>query len=346
MKVAIGPADPAGVGSALAAGLVACGHEAVTVMWLESVWGYPADRLVGTRGGALRFALAASRRFEVLHVLGGRSWAFYSDLLLARAEGRTGLIQYNGSDCRTSDIAARLHPARARVVDPGRDREIRLHRRLAAHAARAAVVQDLELVDYLRSDFARVYVAPFAIDAAAVDRAQATAIETDGPLRVVHAPTERRIKGSDEIEAAIRGSGLDIELETVTGRPHDEALAAMAGADVVVDQLNAETPGVLSAEAMALGKPVLCEHDPAKLAGFARPCPVVAITAATLADRLGELAADPERRRSLGEAGRRYARATHHPDVAAAAMVAVYRHAPGAGPGLYEASPVGVRAFS
>ena len=346
MKVAIGPADPAGVGSALAAGLVAGGHEATTVMWLESPWGYRADRLVGTRAGALRFALAGSRRFEVLHVLGGRSWAFYGDLLLARAEGRTGLVQYNGSDCRTSDIAARLHPARARVVDPGRDREIRLHRRLAARAARAAVVQDLELVDYLRNDFARIYVAPFAIDAVAVERAQAASSEADGgPLRVVHAPSERRIKGSDEIEAAIRGSGLDVRFETVTGRPHHEALTAMARADVIVDQLNAETPGVLSAEAMALGKPVLCEHDPAKLAEFARPCPVVAITAATLADELGQLAADPGRRHSLGEAGRRYARATHHPDVAAAAMVAVYRHAPDAGRGLYEASPAGVRAL-
>ncbi len=343
--MAIGPADPAGVGSALAAGLVAAGHEATTVMWLDSPWGYRADRLVGTRAGALRFALGGARRFEVLHVLGGRSWAFYSDLLLARAGRRTGLIQYNGSDCRTSDIAARLHTARARIVDPGRDREIRLHRRLGARAARAAVVQDLELVDYLSEDYARIYVAPFAIDAAAVDRARAAATDIDGPLRVVHAPSERRVKGSDEIEAAIRGCGLEVQRETVTGRPHCEALAAMATADVVVDQLNAETPGVLSAEAMALGKPVLCEHDPAKLAGFARPCPVVAITAATLGDRLRELAADPEHRRRLGEAGRRYARATHHPDVAAAAMVAVYHHAPDADPGLYEASSAGVRAL-
>ena len=34
-----------------------------------------------------------------------------------------------------------------------------------------------------------------------------------------------------------------VELVTVTGRPHEDVLAAIADADLVVDQLNSETPG-------------------------------------------------------------------------------------------------------
>jgi hypothetical protein len=342
--VAIGPADPAGVGSALAAGLRARGHEVQVVVWVESPWGYRADRAVGTGRGAARFALGTARRCDVLHVLGGRSWLGYIDLLLARR--RTTLIQYNGGDCRTSDIARRLHPARARIVDPGRDREIRLHRRLGARAACAAVVQDLELVDYLRGTWARIYVAPFAIELAAIEVAAAPARDSEpgGRLRVLHAPSDRRIKGSDAIEAAVAEAAreAELELETVVGR-HDDVIGRIARADIVIDQLNAETPGVLSAEAMALGKVVLCEYDPAKLADFARPCPVVPATRETLARRLVDLAGDAPRRAELGEAGRGYARRVHGHERAAAAAERIYEHARDAEPGVYEATAEGLR---
>ena len=344
MRIVLGPADPAGVGSALAGGLRGRGHGAEVVTWVASPWGFPSDRVVGTRMGAARFAVGGAARFDVMHVMGGRSWLFYSDMLVARARGRLALIQYNGSDCRTSDVARALHPARARVVDPARDRSVRVHRRRGARAARAAVVQDLELVDYLRGDFARIYVAPFAIHMEAIERVP-EAPGRSGPLRVLHAPSHRGIKGSDAIEAAVRAAAGDgaIELVTVSGRPHDEVLAAIARADLVVDQLNSETPGVLAAEAMALGKPVICEYEEEKLAPFARPCPVVAATPETLEARVRELAADAGRRRELGEAGSGYAPRVHHPDVAAAAAEAIYEHAREAPPGIYESGPAGLR---
>ena len=346
MRIAIGPSNPAGVGSALAAGLRSRGHDAKVVTWVEGPWGYPFDRIVGTRARAARFAIGAALGFDVLHVMGGRSWLAYTDVLVARARGRTAVIQYNGGDCRTSDIAHRLHPARARVVDPARDREISLHRRLGAQAARAAVVQDLELVEYLRGSYARIYVAPFAIDLPAIDRVAAATSDAahGGRLRVLHAPSNRRIKGSDAIEAAVAEAAreVEIEFETVVGS-HDQVLQALARADVVIDQLNAETPGVLSAEAMALGKPVLCEHVPAKLASFARPCPVVAATPETLRERLLELAGDSSRRGELGLAGRRYAVEVHAPARAAEAAERIYEHARDADPGVYEAWPGGLR---
>ena len=349
MRVAIGPSDPAGVGSALADGLRGRGHDAEVVTWVPSPWGFRSDRVVGTGIGAARFAFGDVPRFDVIHVMGGRSWLFYADLVVARARGRLALIQYNGSDCRTSDIARALHPARARSVDPTRDRGVRMHRRLGARTARAAVVQDLELVDYLRDTFPLIYVAPFAIDMGAIERvARGSERTRQGPLRVLHAPSDRRIKGSNAVEAAVRAVAREapVELVTVTGRPHEDVLAAIADADLVVDQLNSETPGVMSAEAMALGKPVICEYAEEKLASFARPCPVVGATPETLRARLLELAADADRRRELGTAGREYATRVHGPDAAAAAAQAVYEHAPRAAAGVYESGPGGLRPLT
>ena len=54
MRVAIGPSDPAGVGSALADGLQGRGHDAEVVTWVPSPWGFRADRCVGTGIGAAR----------------------------------------------------------------------------------------------------------------------------------------------------------------------------------------------------------------------------------------------------------------------------------------------------
>lgn len=344
LRVALGPLELAGTARALADGLTALGHEARVLVWQAHPFGYRADgRVEGRRERAL-FAWRAPRRFDVLHGQGGRTWFSYLDFVWARLRGVTCVIQYNGSDARTSDVALRLHPGRARTVDPARDSEIRLHRRLGARVAHAAVVQDLELATYLVGDYRTVYVSPFAIDMAAIETARREAGGEDpaaDPLRVLHAPSSRRIKGSDQIEAGVAGLP-GVELRTVTGRPHEEVLREVAAADVVVDQLDADVPGVLPAEAMALGKPVLCEFEPRKLAPFARSTPAVPVTAATLAARLSELAGDRARRAELGRAGHEYAAAVHAPEVAAAAAERIYRHARGAGRGVFAASPEGI----
>lgn len=351
MRIALGPLDLAGVGSSLATGLRARGHDARVVAFRPSPFDYPVDVTMPGRWRRAIFAARAPSNFDVLHAIGGRTWFSYLDIAWARAWGRPALIQYNGSECRISSLAARLHPARARIADPGRDRENRIHRWVGSKAATAAIVQDRELASYLVGSYRVIYVMPFAI---AIDRLPlhstdaAAATAGDGPVRVLHAPSDRRIKGSDAIERAMAEAARDVPLEpvTVSSASHAEVLDAIASADVVVDQLNAETPGVLAAEAMALGKPVLCEYDASRLGAFARPCPVLAITRQTLRERLVELCADPQLRARLGREGRDYAAEVHAPERVAAAAERVYEHARSAPAGIYEADPDGVRRLS
>jgi hypothetical protein len=111
----------------------------------------------------------------------------------------------------------------------------------------------------------------------------------------------------------------------------------------VIDQITPEVPGVFPAEAMALGKAVICEYDPRKLAPFARPCPVVEASAGTLAARLRELVRDPPRRRDIGAAGRCYAASVQAPLSATTAAEHAYRRAPRRERGVFEATAAGVR---
>ena len=345
--MALGPMDMAGTVRALADGLMARGHHAEVIVWRPSPYGYRADRTVATRAARLRFAASTPFRFDVLHGQGGRTWLSYVDMVVGRAAGRTCLIQYNGSDARTPDIAARAHPARARAVDPSQASSVRRHRRLGARVAQGAVVQDLELATYLLADFQRIFVVPFAIDLAMIDqvRAVSPASAASRPLRVLHAPSNPAIKGTALIEGAVASlAGRQaVELLLISGKSHQEVLAAIAGADVVIDQLNSETTGVLSAEAMALGKPVLCEYEPLRLAPSARPSPVVPITSENLGERLLDLCTDDDRRRRLGREGREYVLRLHAPERAAAALEQVYRHGPRCAAGVYEVRPDGFR---
>jgi pimeloyl-ACP methyl ester carboxylesterase len=82
----------------------------------------------------------------------------------------------------------------------------------------------------------------------------------DRPLRIVHAPSNRRVKGSDFILSALerlRSQGFAFELLLVEGMSNAEARKIYESADVLIDQLFAGWYGGLAVELMALGKPVL-----------------------------------------------------------------------------------------
>jgi hypothetical protein len=164
-------------------------------------------------------------------------------------------------------------------------------------------------------------------------------------VRILHAPSDRFTKRSAAIEEIV--GSLETQLRDRArvdlGGAHPEVLAATARAGIVIDQINAEVPGVFPAEAMALAKAVICEYDPRKLAPFAGPCPMAEASAGTLAARLRELVGDPPRHRGVGAAGRRHAASVHAPLSAAKTTEHVYRHSPRRERGVFEATAAGVR---
>jgi len=150
----------------------------------------------------------------------------------------------------------------------------------------------------------------------------------DGPRPlVVHAPSDRRRKGTEHvIEACAR---LPVELDIVEGVRHDEARERYARADIVVDQLNAGWHGVFALEAMALGKPVVSHLKPdvveRSAEGYGVRVPIVAATKDTLADALRPLVEDAALRRRLGAQSRAYIEQVHDVDRVAARLIEIYR---------------------
>jgi glycosyltransferase involved in cell wall biosynthesis len=150
--------------------------------------------------------------------------------------------------------------------------------------------------------------------------------EHERPI-VVHAPSNRRRKGTEHVIEACRQLGLELDL--VEGLRHDEARRRYERADIVVDQLNAGWYGVFAIEAMALGKPVLTflldEAVERTEQAFGVRVPIVRTSKETLTDDLRALAESPERRRAVGAASRRYVEAVHDLDVVTDRLIDLYR---------------------
>jgi hypothetical protein len=150
----------------------------------------------------------------------------------------------------------------------------------------------------------------------------------DRPARLVHAPTNRAIKGSDRIEAAVRSlraNGLELELVTVENRPHREALEICATCDLAIDQILVGAYGQFAVECMALGKPTVCYIRPELLAEYPSDCPILSASPRDIESVLASTLAAQPSWEDIGRAGRRYVEAVHDARKVAAAAVAGYR---------------------
>jgi len=137
--------------------------------------------------------------------------------------------------------------------------------------------------------------------------------EQDGIIRIVHAPSSRRKKGTDFIENAIAGlanKGYKVELVLAENLPHHKIKELYEISDIGIDQVLYGWHGKVSVELMALGKPVLCYIDP-ELMQYRLDLPIVSVTPATLALELEKLILDRELRRELGKRSQQYAARYH-----------------------------------
>jgi hypothetical protein len=348
LRVLFSPSEVSGVATAMRDGLRA--RDVDADLWLTQPHPFvPShDRLLPgyvTRAAA---GLAAPLRYDVLHYQFGTTLAEFIDAAWGRIAGRPlRLMHYWGDDCRIR-TGGGLMPLGA---DSAWERQqialekvIRRRLRLAGRLCDAALVPDLELAAHVKPFFRTVYVVAMPVALPLTPGAPSTQLFGDGPV-VFHAPSHRLIKGTPTILAAMDSVAKRRPLQpvAVSGVPHRTVLGELARADIVIDQLNQQTSGVFALEAMALGKPVLTELRRDLLAPFARDAPLIPVTADTLEAELEALAADPERRASVGRAGPEYVARVHDAGAVAELLEAIYLDARARRAGVFEVTPAGIR---
>lgn len=151
--------------------------------------------------------------------------------------------------------------------------------------------------------------------AVAVDVAEGEAARSrEAALRIAHAPTNRGLKGTESVVAAcasLRARGVDVQLDLIEGVSAGDALKRIAAADLVIDQLLVGWYGVVSIEAMALGKPVLCYVNESLVEKVGERPPILNVEEGTLESILESIAVGGLEVNKLGHAGPDYYERVH-----------------------------------
>jgi hypothetical protein len=328
---------------------VVCNHSMALGFNVDRVLQPAADKSVRAKYTRLFFGLRAPFRYDVLHYYfghsllawdvfpgehQGRGWINFLDLKLAKRMGRRTLFTLQGCDVR---IAAKSNTANKTTMC--RPSGCSLYCRCISHldtARQHFIDKYLPMVDrvfYLNPELARFIPRGDFMPYSNVDIREIvpTLGEPNTTPRILHAPSDDSIKGSTQIEAALRelASRYAFEYVSVRGLPHAQAMELYRSCDLVIDQLLAGWYGGFAVEAMAMAKPVasyIREEDLAALpAAMREELPVLRINEETLLD---DLTAILERRPEwpvIGERSRRFVERWHNPDRIARALMRVYR---------------------
>lgn len=135
----------------------------------------------------------------------------------------------------------------------------------------------------------------------------------DGIIRIAHAPSMRRKKGTEFVEqsvAELKAMGLPVELVLIEKVPFHEVKALYERCDIGVDQVLYGWYGKVSIELMALSRPVVCYIKP-EWHSYRADMPIVNGHPHQLTLALKELVENPALRRELGQSGMAFVRQYH-----------------------------------
>lgn len=339
MKVLMAPVNIAGQPIAVTNELRRQGVDVTLLQYTAGeghAFGYESDRTVNLKGRRRVEAQAETLEsvlaegYDIFHfwmstLFGGRRYRnmYGLDLPFIKARGRRIVYRGTGFDLRvrSQHIARNPHHAfqYGYQLEIDEEAQLRYLDYLKSYVD-LFIVQDPEMHEFMPE----ARVVPRGID---VEKITPVGIEPNDRPLVVHAPSKTLVKGTALLETALAElakEGIPFDFKLITGMDHEEAMSWYRRADVVVDQLLIGWYGVLTIEALALGKPVVAYVRDDLYEKFTPRIPVANANPATIKDVLLPLLSDFETRRELAEAGPEFVREVHDIRKVASALREIY----------------------
>ena len=148
------------------------------------------------------------------------------------------------------------------------------------------------------------------------------AVPNNNPIKVIHAPTRKGIKGTAIIVKTIerlKDEGVKIDFKLLEGIPNEKVLEELTFADIVIDQIYLPGPGTFCIEAMASGCAV-ATRSMTKNLNIITP-PVCDINENNIYERLKFLFTNEEYHLKLAYAGRKYVEEYNTPSKIASQII-------------------------
>ena len=255
---------------------------------------------------------------------GGDNFFNGLDLPYARLAGLRTAYRFTGYELRRKSLELEVNPfSPFRYGFESRHKEDEQQRYLdhIAPYIDAFIVQDPEMQTY----FQQARIVPRALDL----KSFLVAMEAPHarPL-VVHAPTNRLLKGSDFVLKAVEtltAQGLAFEFKLIEDMPQADAFEWYRRADIVVDQLLIGWYGVVALEAMAMSKTVIAYIRDDLTGFFQGEMPLLTANPETIAPVLRAAIGDARLRREMGGKGRAFVERVHDSRIVARDLARLYR---------------------
>lgn len=328
MRVFHGPNNISGGAGVLAAAQRRMGVDATSVCFPTGSFRFAVDHELPYGMWSRLTLLSMARRFDVFHFYFGESLAgsHLTDVAVLRRLGKQVHFYFCGCDLRDSKQVIARHAISACAecwpmgCSANRDRAAKV-----AMESDGVFVSTPDLIEFAPG----ATLLPQPLDLTRFDllAARSTGRPLDGPFRVAHAPSNRAIKGTKYVEAAVdelRRGGIDIELVIVEGMTYEQSLDTYLGCDIGIDQMLIGAYGQFAVEMMALGRPVVCFLRDDLVELYPERPPIVNASKYDLTEVLRELARDREALRVIGQRGVAYAQRVHAADRVAAIAVDAY----------------------
>lgn len=297
--------------------------------------GYQNDIMLAGKGWKANldrflFFLWALKHYDVFHFFWGVSlwswWRFHLlDLPLLKLLGKKIVVHFRGLDVvdishfdylRERNRGVTL--AKPPLSRPDQQKKLRKWLKYAD----VVLVSEPDLFEVVPA----AILSPQVIDMQYWSSTRRPLSEQDGIIRIVHAPSSRRKKGTDFIEEAVarlKARGLPVELIMAENLPHHKIKELYELSDIGIDQVLYGWHGKVSVELMALGKPVVCNISE-ELRRHRPDLPILHGSPENLDLVLEELIMNPDMRMRIGKQSMEYASRYHNVEVIVDELLTLY----------------------
>lgn len=325
MQIVHAPTEIAGQMGILCEGLSAKGHSVSGFNWFNSYLQYNG-RILNTDAYELyKLVNYLDKCSDIIHFYNGNTFfPEYRDLQYFSQSGKKMVMHHWGNDVRSQERVRKLNPyglPKSYMTDE------QIHKSLVYLSKHidTAIVQDYEVYPYVKDYYKNVYVLPLACK---VKDIQVSYPDINKKaIKVIHAPTNRSFKGSVYVEAAMKElqKNSNVVYQGIERMSHNEAMKAYMEADIVIDQLMCGTYGMLSVEAMAMGKVVVAFIREDVKQHFPSGLPIVNARPEALYDVLLQLSKNPGRLVQIGRDSREYVMRYHEAATVTEKLCSIYQ---------------------